>query len=161
VIWIGISLALFGAWIFYAFGEPFLVLRARDGITYLRRWRLFECPLFRIYLHSLEGIDPDRDPHNHPWNARVFVLHGGYVQLIVTSPGQVRSQIVSRTNRLGVMYHRIIHVKPGTWTLTLAGPRVRAWGFLRNHVHIPWKVYVDHYQRRIMTASGPGAYRGK
>lgn len=39
-------------------------------------------------------------------------------------------------------YHRIVSVKPGTWTLFLAGKRSRDWGFLVNGVHIPWRAYL-------------------
>lgn len=164
MIWIGLSLALFGAWIFWAFGEPYLELRGHKEGLYLRRWCLFTCPWGRVYLHNLIGPDPDRDPHNHPWNARVLVLRGSYVQYIVTGPNQVRSQHIRWTNTLGAGYHRIISVRPNTWTLTLTGPVVRSWGFLRNTVHIHWKIYIEHYQRQFMAASGLGhekALRGK
>lgn len=37
------------------------------------------------------------------------------------------------------VYHRILAVKPNTWTLFLAGPRTREWGFWTEHGHVPYE----------------------
>lgn len=47
---------------------------------YMLRWRLFECPLFRVYLHKICRSDDDRHLHDHPFNFWSLILRGGYAE---------------------------------------------------------------------------------
>lgn len=105
-------------------------------------------------LHHIEGPDPDRHQHNHPWPAVAIILRGGYRQ-VVTDVYWVRDGFVSMPatrfedvrwfNVLRVNeYHRITSVKPNTWTITLTGRLLpRGWGFLVGNGKTESK-HVDH-----------------
>lgn len=127
---------------------PSVVLRSLSGALYLTRWNLLTTPWFRVYVHRIDGPDPDRAPHNHPTEWCCFVLHGGYTHVRVRVP--TFSNMPSRTytghlwgyplpterirwwnHMTRDVYHRITDVKPHTWTLCFSGPRKdTAWGFL-------------------------------
>lgn len=118
-----------------------------DGSAYLDRWPLFRIPWGpRLFLHRIYTKDPDRPVHNHPWAwAKALILSGGYTEER-TSDGslyRMRTYGPGAVNGLGLAdYHSILHVLPNTWTLFLTGPRVRDWGFLVGHTHVPWRQYL-------------------
>lgn len=121
-------------------------ISSTTGEAYLTRWRLIATPYFNIFLHKIDGPDPDRHPHDHPWNFLSMVLWGGYHES-VHQPHHVR---VGKHHRLFSchtmqrgQYHRIMKLdrKP-TWTLVLTGPRKGDWGFLTNIGHVQWKEYL-------------------
>lgn len=105
-----------------------------------------------VFLHRTFRADPGRDVHNHPWPwAGTFVLWGGYVQLIKERlPTGYYSERFVRVDRwtwhrdgfYPNQYHRIVSVKPNTWTLFVTGPRLRDWGFLVRGAHIRWRPYL-------------------
>jgi hypothetical protein len=115
-----------------------MVLRNRDGTPYLRRWRIFECPWFGVYLHRIDGPDEGRDLHDHPWPFVSIVLRGGYIEEVPDYYG-VRERSVRWVNfKAAEDRHRVASVDKPTWTLVLRGPRWRRWGFLTDHG------WVDH-----------------
>lgn len=135
--------------------KPVLELKSSVG-RYLTRWT----PVYsktsdnepgwiarhigNLYLHRMEGPDPDRCPHNHPFRAVCLVLRGGYRQTVHarvprSSRWSTRISWVSWFNVLRAdEYHKITYVVPGTWTLCITGPVFRQWGFLMasgRHMH--------------------------
>lgn len=112
-----------------------------------------------ILLHHIAGPDPDGALHNHPWPAFAIILWGGYEQLVAREItdheiagfweeklDKVRFLNILRTNQ----YHRIVKVKPNTWTLTFTGRRLpRGWGFLVHHFHMDHKEYLGTTQDDI------------
>lgn len=156
--------------------EPDLVLNhGADGDRYLTRWNLgYKWDRFlraqgcrkggtprsphhtsrTALVHHIEGPDPDRAPHNHPWPAIAIVLWGGYDQLVSARPATWRTvDAVRWAERLETVrwfnvlrvdeYHRIIRVRPNTWTITFTGRLLpRGWGFLVNGQHVDHKPYL-------------------
>lgn len=147
----------------YAFESPdwapIKVLTTADGQTYLTRWNLITTPNWRVYLHRLSAPDADRDLHNHPSWWRCFVLRGGYTQcverLVVrdgfpqrdyfgrlwTDPQPHRARVRWWNTLDTYDYHRIVSVKPNTWTICFSGTRERSWGFLVDGRHVDHEEY--------------------
>ena len=122
-----------------------------DGELYLKRWHLFRCKRFRVFLHRIYKPDADRHLHNHPWpNAVGIVLRGGYAEtrsscnpLLAYYYGSWGDCNDGRVNVLYPWtYHRITRVLPNTWTLFIAGRRSREWGFLTPDGHVDWRTYL-------------------
>lgn len=133
-----------------------------------------------IFLHRILQADGDRDPHNHPFTWCItIVLWGGYTEERIDSPflwnPRRRSRrlypfwmnpfrcfnILSSKSIQGVTiprakdFHRItkLHGRQ-TWTLVLAGKKLREWGFAA-----PYRGYIPEqfYQARKVTGH---AYAG-
>lgn len=125
-----------------------MVLRRTDGVTYMRRLRIVQTPLFAVYLHRFDAPDPGLDLHDHPWWFASLVLRGGYTEEL-TDTRQASTQALFadefETCRRGVerewtagtvhsvrldqchTIRRLLRIP--TWTLVLCGPRRRTWGF--------------------------------
>lgn len=55
----------------------------KETVLYLRRFFIFRSKWIGknfgdLYLHKIYRSDDDKDPHDHPWSFRTFVLKGGY-----------------------------------------------------------------------------------
>lgn len=110
---------------------------------YLTRTYLFfrDRKWFNIYLHKFHMSDPGVDTHNHPWVwSFSLILAGSYVEkrLVYGFASLVRDQF--RTKRFAPgdinfidnsVFHRVTldDETKGVWTLFVAGPRVKDWGF--------------------------------
>jgi hypothetical protein len=104
-----------------------------------RRWGDW---LPSIRIHRIMREDRDRHLHDHPWNARTFILRGGYEEerpgqaFILRQPGD--------TARLSYgQYHRINKVSDGgVWTLFVTGKKRGTWGFKVDGKKVPWRMYL-------------------
>lgn len=138
-------------------GEPLLSLSSAAG-RYLTRWCKLSTWLLTVYVHRIDGPDPDPDCHNHPWEALVIVLRkpGAYTQhLQKCTGGPIRVERVGRFNFLGAGFHRVVDVAPGTWTLCICGPRrARGWGFSTPMGYVDWDTYVNDPNRTVKAAVG-------
>lgn len=123
------------------------IIDESTGDIYLRRWVLFRCRWFRVFLHRIYKADKGRNLHNHPWVGVCLVLRGRYRQLRTGSfpkTNWLHSNKVRFFNYLNKdMYHRITWVSPNLWTLCVAGPYFRDWGFIVDGVHIPWRTHLN------------------
>ncbi len=107
----------------------------KNGKLYLRRHYLSpRMWKYRVFLHLIN--EPDSDVlHDHPWVwFRTFILWGGYDEIVSTTEDVgkccVNEEQGSLLFRPVNFVHRIIrHHKGRTWSLVLAGPTVRKWGF--------------------------------
>lgn len=122
--------------------RAYAALRPYRAITYpgtsdilFERWFLTSRPKGAStgtpgwYLHRYRRPDYERREHNHPWSdAHTRVLRGGYVE---TRDGHRRVRLPGdRAGFSPAVFHRIVAVLPGTWTLFYAGPKHgRGWGF--------------------------------
>lgn len=109
---------------------------ANRGVPMLTRYRLIQTPAFGLYVHHWHRPDADRDVHDHPWRFATLVLRGGYTEILADNPagGRVADRLARRRPfSLHVMprdrAHRVIAVRPSTWTLLLVGPKRQDWGF--------------------------------
>lgn len=139
-----------------AMQTPYLHIE-KDGKVYMERYWLFNsyqrgaeqqerskyrwCP-FNVRIHWIRRADEDRHLHDHPWNARTFILRGGYLEQRVDGKPIQRSTGVSARLNFGE-FHRITQVQPGgAWTLFVSGPYRGTWGFLVDGVKIKWREYL-------------------
>lgn len=106
-----------------------------------------------VYVHQFRRSDDDRALHDHPWlcNASIL-LAGSYTEHTISAGGIHRRTVLTAGDvciRLGSAPHRIeLHDGP-CWTLFIAGPVVRDWGFhCPDQGWIPWQ--------RFTATSDPG-----
>lgn len=143
---------------------PYTHIYGDDGSLYMERYWLFNpYPTCReerrwwkdllpsIRLHRI--LTTDADLHDHPWNARSFILRGWYVEERLEYPTcpedfhDLRSvnyfRLKGKTFRLDYgQFHRISMVDAsGVWTMFVTGKKRGSWNFLVNGVKIPWRDY--------------------
>lgn len=95
-----------------------------------RRWK------YRLFLHHTTKSDQDRYPHDHPWGFWSLMLWGRWIEYRYAfhpraapyRQTKFKATVGTFVRRKAVDIHRIEIVKP-SWTLVLAGPWERRWGF--------------------------------
>lgn len=129
---------------------PYVHIAGPDGSIYMERYWLFNpyrdtpgmrrfkwCPI-SVRVHHIRREDLDQHLRDHPWNARTFILMGGYVE--EREDGVLRHMLPGMTAsiRFG-QFHRIEHVDPtfGAVTLFVTGKYRGKWGF-----KIPYDEYL-------------------
>ena len=118
---------------------------------YMERWWLFngyDQPHYRAWLpsirmHHILRADNERHLHDHPWNARTFILKGNYLEerqdgvFVLRVPGD------TATLKFGE-YHRIASVSTGgVWTLFVTWRKQGTWGFLVDGQKVPHREYLQ------------------
>lgn len=116
-----------------------------DSGPYLERYYAGRVAGYAFYLHRFVSCDSERHLHNHPFSAVSIVLAGGYTESVAVDFGPkemlTESSKITWFNRIASnTFHRIIDVKPMTWTLFIHGPRKmidcgmagkpKSWGFI-------------------------------
>lgn len=140
------------------FNAPARYLYDRDGTCYMRRWHIIREGTFAsrvlqrltgyasIRLHHLLREDHDREPHNHPFNYRTFVLDGYYTEAYRKRQGKdVLRDVLAGETATGnaEVFHRITEVAAGgVWTLFCMTPNTDAWGFLSKGKYVPSAKYL-------------------
>lgn len=166
---------VFKALVWYAKKRPYYHLQTPTGETYMERYWVFNPfnrrtgkPRFKrwpsIRLHWIKREDMDNVPHDHPWNARTFILSGWYEESRVchyTHDCWVLSQFCRRKGQTATLdfgqFHRIDRVSEGgVWTLFVTGEYQGTWGFLEDGVKTPWREYLQKQGYRD-TASRPSS----
>lgn len=145
-----------------------------DGVLYMERYWLFNpypaessgqknwFPI-SIRLHHIVQPDQDRHLHDHPWNARTFILRGWYEEMRPThnwdgrildaiepaglklvSVNEYFERVAGETAALKFgEYHRITQISEGgVWTLFVTGKYRGTWGFLVDGVKVQWRKYL-------------------
>lgn len=116
----------------------------KDGVLFIDRLRVVQCPWFAVYLSRLLEPDEDRDPHDHSRSFASWVLRGGYRERVLSETGQVSGRSHGRWS-WHVMPRRRAHsitaVRPGTVTLLLAGKRAETWHFWTPRGRVDWRDY--------------------
>lgn len=102
---------------------------------YMYRIFLGEWRGWCAYLHHFVEDDAERWLHDHPFHSLAIVLTGGYeeerLQYLAWPGLKSHYRKVRWLNLiLGGTFHRIVGLKPGTWTLFLHRPKHKGWGFL-------------------------------
>lgn len=142
---------------------PFTHITGPDGSVYMERYWLFNpypadssskrawwnFPI-SIRLHYIRRADDDRHLHDHPWNARTFILRGWYAERRQASKYDetgVRCEFRSAGDTAALKfgeYHRISLVsEDGVWTLFISGKYRGTWGFLVNGAKVAWRDYLN------------------
>lgn len=94
-----------------------------------------------IYLHHFRDNDGDEALHCHPWWAISLILVGGYIQewtkrfcSRIGWKSHVSSHNAPSVNFIGPdTKHRILKIRPNTWTLFIIGPSFRGWFFYKKY----------------------------
>ena len=139
----------------YAKKTPYTHIMSPDGSeTYMERYwvfnpypgtgakRRFEWFPLSIRIHRINVPDKDRHLHDHPWNARTFILQGSYVE------EREDREHVRRAGTTAALafgeYHRITEVSDGgVYTLFVTGKYRGTWGFLVDGVKVTYKEYLS------------------
>lgn len=151
-----------GRWVLF---ERYVI--GPEDNPYMIRWRLFECPLFRIYLHKICRSDDDRHLHDHPFNFVSIILRGGYdeyrphvntIGLNVVARRRFlpptfvvrKATDLHRLDLIGKWIHfigedRFEKVCRPAWTLVFAGRRLRQWGFQTEQGWVDHKQYAESW----------------
>ena len=102
-----------------------------------------------IRLHCIHRPDNDRDMHDHPWDARTFILKGAYIEKRLIGNAEVTFyRLAGDTAKLNYgEYHRITNVSVGgVWTLFVTWKYKGVWGFLVDGKKVPWKQYLKEHK---------------
>jgi hypothetical protein len=111
--------------------------------VYLRRLRLIQTPFCTIILHNLGTEDRSEFLHNHPWNFVSIVLWGGYKEVIEDGDETrlAKHRWLSWHKIPASAFHRIVSVKPYTFTMMVTGRRIQPWGFKTDKGWVDWRQY--------------------
>jgi hypothetical protein len=143
---------------------PYVHITGPDGSIYMERYWLFNpypasssgaaknrFPI-SIRLHRIMRPDGDRHLHDHPWNARTFILRGGYTEVRPrrhcgmsnwSDTYPVKREAGETAALKFGEYHRITSVSDGgVWTLFVTGKYRGTWGFDVDGVKKPWREYL-------------------
>jgi hypothetical protein len=114
-----------------------------------RQIKFFENPLWwwlqqhdiAIRIHHILRKDEDRHMHDHPWNARTFILKGQYKEYRVKGIYVRKAGSTATINY--AEYHRIASVSEGgVWTILVTGIYQGSWGFNVSGIKVPWREYL-------------------
>lgn len=124
-------------------------------LLYLRRWFLWETKKGNLYLHRIVRSDDDKDPHDHPWNFKSWILWNGYFDLaykvVQGLHGKYLKCTIEKTlpfhsyNRPSTHLHKVVLFSPA-WTLVWVGKydRENEWGFtLDDGTFVPYRKYLN------------------
>jgi hypothetical protein len=129
-------------WTGWLRGGPHFVV-GDPANPYLLRWYVIpRNPFLCVYVHKFLRDDDDRALHDHPWPSVSVLLRGRYVEQ--TDAGRRLYTAGAVVLRRATHAHRV--ELPGgvpAWTLFVAGPRVREWGFHCPRGWVHWKDFVD------------------
>jgi hypothetical protein len=136
------------------------IYREDSQNTYMERYWLFN-PYFEVKglrqfkwlpsmrIHKICDRDHDIHLHDHPWNARTFILKGWYQEKRQHKTLPDTNTIIKRnagdtaTLKFGE-YHKITNISTGgVYTLFVTGKYQGTWGFLVNKVKVNYKVYLN------------------
>lgn len=122
---------------------------------YKRKYRFI---LFSIRIHNILRHDMDRHMHDHPFNARTWIMRGGYDEIRLrpsTSEWRNMTDVMDEftrvpgdTSTLGFeQYHQITAVRPGgALTLFMFGGYLGRWGFAVDGLKIPHAEYEKRFK---------------
>lgn len=121
--------------------HQFDLVRAVDGVRYLRRHWIVKTPFGGIILHRMDGPDARDTLHDHPFSFVSLVLRGGYIENRLRPRSMtVYPHVVTRWNVMRKHdAHTIVELlDEPTWTLLFVGRHVRTWGFLEDEAYLPY-----------------------
>lgn len=140
---------------------PYFHLTGDDGGVYMERYWLFNPPnsdgsgrrwgewVLSARLHCIMRGDQGEYLHDHPWNARTFILQGWYQERRLEHNDsrhviRIWTRVAGDTVRLKFgEYHHIDAVSPdGVWTLFITWRKRGTWGFLVNGAKRPWRIHL-------------------
>lgn len=110
-------------------------IKSKTGELHFKRWQIFSCRFFSIYIHGIYKADEDFYLHDHPWNYFSILLKGYFTERVKdkTRPGKYLDNILgpgSFVFKKAEDFHKIQQLRsPSIYTLFIAGRRRREWGY--------------------------------
>ena len=99
---------------------------------------LFQAFDIGIRVHHILREDWADDMHDHPWDARTFVLRHFYIEKRHGNRWPIMRRAGSTATLNYGEYHKITHVPVGgVWTLFVTYKYRGSWGFLVNGIKVP------------------------
>ena len=124
-------------------------IRTKEGVLQFRRWRLFSCPWFGIFIHKIYISDNDIHPHNHPWNFLSIVLDGLYEETSKNNkllPLRKFGSIYTLNTR---EYHRMYISEPSTVLIITGKRKTDSWGYWTENGFVDWETYRESHDTKI------------
>jgi len=114
---------------------PSITVFLDNQVKYLTRYYVFgkDRKLGNIFIHQFHSSDELGELHSHPWSWSVgLILVGGYVEERRMKDDSVKSfrrrpftfNFITKND-----FHRVDLIDDDCWTLFIAGPRTKSWGF--------------------------------
>jgi len=131
-------------WLFNAYADS-------EGKSIKRNRLMRRLPSVRI--HHILRADDGRAMHDHPWDARSYILGGCYSETRRRGDDLPNGWLTYVPGDVNVLraedFHRIAYVSDGgVWTLFITWPKRKSWGFLtRNGVNVEHKTYLAAGER--------------
>lgn len=146
--------AVFKKLLAYAKKNPYNNILSPDGTeVYMERYWVFNPTIgenrkyqwipLSIRLNKINKPDADRHLHDHPFNARTFILKGWYTELREGTPVEF-VRCAGDTATLNFKeYHKITLVpNDGVYTLFVTGKYRGIWGFLVDGIKVNFRDYL-------------------
>ncbi len=113
---------------------------SKEGILHFRRWTVFSCYYFSIYIHQIFKADEDLHLHNHPWNYCSIILYGSYIERnqfydTIMKPLSVSIQKAQRFHKIKEMLSK------QCISLFITGKKYNEWGYDTENGFIDHKTY--------------------
>jgi hypothetical protein len=138
---------------YWLFNKITMAKEGESTVTGKRKYRFIP---FSLRIHHIVMPDLDRHLHDHPFNARTWILKGGYDEVRLSEPLTLfddramfeYTRLVGDTTTLGFdKYHRITKLHGGeAWTLFMFGRYLGPWGFMVNSRKMLRRDYAEKYQ---------------
>ena len=130
------------------FRKLFLVkeIKSKEGVVHFRRYRLFQSPIFAIYIHNIMKSDEDRHKHDHPWNFVSIILEGAYEEEFTQPPYHFTETHKVYMSGDFVHHpaedaHKLTLISDNVITLVFAYGKRRVWGYQTEKGWIDFKTY--------------------
>lgn len=91
------------------------------------RFAILKNRWFSLYLHKLDAPNWHPECHDHPWGFVALLLKSGYLEQ--THKGTFKRRPGSILYRPATFAHNVITPYGVSWSMILAGPKSRDWGF--------------------------------
>jgi hypothetical protein len=120
------------------------------------RYYLLRTRWFSIFLHQLNAPHWHQECHDHPWSFIAILLLRGYLEKV--NGKDHRRYPGSILWRPATFLHNVITPYGTSWSIILASPRSREWGFkpCEQHINLDplrWDEYREVYGSKIRTNS--------
>ena len=119
------------------------------GSDYTRKYPFIP---FSIRIHNILRHDQDRHMHDHPFNARTWIMRGGYNEVRLVDGHVVEiERRAGDTSTLGFdSYHKITRIEDGgALTFFMFGPYKGQWGFLVDGHKMLHRQYVERFKQPL------------
>lgn len=115
-------------------------IKSKEGELHFKRFSIFACRYFSIYIHHIYKADQDKHLHNHPWNYVSMVIKGSYLEQSVAGVNHIMpfSFNYAKRNR----FHKILKLNDEkVISIFITGKRHKTWGYNVDNFYIEHDVY--------------------